>query len=164
MSVLVLERVDTRSLVNYDLPTPSNPLASSMEATFFANRARLVSSFAPAEKPAVSPHPPMAIMSLVLGLKRLRMVSGDSNGWKEGGESELKILVGAKAMIAWSISCVWLVPGRSVVWYLYSQSDGRSCRCFVQESVLVNVHGEPHASDALSGHQAEGKFLQHSEK
>lgn len=71
-----------------------------MEATFFANRSRVVSSFAPAENPSVSPHPPMATMSLVLGEKRLRMLSGDSNGWKEGGESELKSVVLAKAMMA----------------------------------------------------------------
>jgi hypothetical protein len=42
----------------------------------------------------------MAIPSLVSGLKRLRKLSGDSNGSKDGGESELKIFEGANAMMA----------------------------------------------------------------
>lgn len=93
-----------------------------MAATFFAYRSRDASSLAPSEKPAVSPQPPIAIMSLVSELKRLRMVSGDSNGVKDGGESELNSFEGANAIIAVSIPSVLFAPGNAVIWYLCSMS------------------------------------------
>jgi hypothetical protein len=48
----------------------------------------------------------MAIITLVSGLKRLRIVSTGSKGWNEGVEPWVNSVVLAKAMIAWSISFV----------------------------------------------------------
>ena len=100
------------------LPTPSKPFASSIAATFFAYRCRVELSFAPAEKPSSSPQPPIAIISLVSGLNRERILFGDSKGVNDAGESELNSLEGAKAMMAWSMYCVWFLPGKLEVWYL----------------------------------------------
>ena len=83
-----------------DIPTPSKPSWFTIVATFFAYWLREVSSFAAVENPELSPHPPIAIMSLVPGLKRLRMVETDSKGVNCGGELELKSVDWAKAMIA----------------------------------------------------------------
>lgn len=71
-----------------------------MAATFFAYRALVVLSFAPSKKPAVSPQPPIAIITLVSLEKRPRIVEIGSKGVNCGGESELKRLEFAKAMIA----------------------------------------------------------------
>lgn len=66
----------------------------------------------------MSPHPPMAIMTLVSGPKRLRIVDTDSNGVNCGGESELNRVEGANAMIACVTPWVLSLPGRLAVWYL----------------------------------------------
>ena len=83
-----------------------------MAATFLAYVAQVLLSLAPAEKPDVSPQPPIAINTLVPARNRARNVFNGSNGVYV--LPELKILELANAMMACVTPCVRLVDGRLV--------------------------------------------------
>ena len=80
-------------------------MESSIALIFRAKIERVVSLLAAAEKPAVSPHPPMATITLTPGgnwertlgmlVKRFHSV---------GGGTELKRVDGRKARVTWVIS------------------------------------------------------------
>lgn len=94
------------------VPTPSAPTEFNIAATFFAYSVLEASSFAPAEKPAVLPQPPMAIITFVPFEKRLRIVDNGSKGVKFPGGSVVKRDEFANPMMAWVIPLVRFFPGR----------------------------------------------------
>lgn len=120
MFMRLLSKRDTEMGKEEDtVPTPSKPCLLTISATFFAYCFLPASSLEPAENPAVSPQPPIAISSLVPFAKRPRISLMGANGVYSPGGLSMKRLLFAKAMIAQSTPVVISLPGRMVLCHLH---------------------------------------------